>query len=63
MDIDAARGVAVWRFVLVPSIDQGKRVVGLQMIVSFLLWCRRYGGIVVVLCLLGGTETKILVER
>ena len=28
MDIDAARGVAVWHFVLVPSIDQGKRVVG-----------------------------------
>jgi hypothetical protein len=28
MDIDAARGIAVWHFFLVPSIDQGKRVVG-----------------------------------
>ena len=63
MDIDAARGVAIWHFILVPSIDQGKRVVGPQIIVSFLLWYRRYGGIVVVLCLLGGTETKILVEQ
>jgi hypothetical protein len=28
MDINAARGAAVWHFVLVPSIDPGKRVVG-----------------------------------
>ena len=28
MDIDADRAAAVWHFILVPSIDPGKRVVG-----------------------------------